>query len=269
MALNLYFHFHTSSPRARSVARSLSDALDGKGRIVVEDPRRADIIVSIGGDGTLLYALRKWRHLGIPFLGINAGNLGFLQEAGESRLEMAVERLAAGRYDLSPYPLLEAVLVDGAGNERGIAGEAFNEVILERETTRTLRLTIEIESHRLGPVIGDGIIVAAPAGSTAYTLSAGGAVVHPGAAVLQITALNAHPSRLAGVVPNPIIVPDTMAVGLIPDWERHRNIRLVIDGETHPLPPHHGITVRKGSGRVELVTLGLQSFWSKLESKFI
>lgn len=269
MALSLYFHFHASSPRARSVAQRLSAAFKAKGQSIVEEPRGADIIVSVGGDGTLLYALRKWRHLGIPFLGINAGNLGFLQEAGESRLDLAVEGLTEGNYKLAAYPLLEAVLIDESGAEKGVVGEAFNEVVLERETTRTLRLAVEIEGHSLGPIIGDGIIVAAPAGSTAYTMSAGGAVVHPGAQVMQIVALNAHPSRLAGVVPNPIVVPDTMDVGLIPDWERHRNIRLVIDGETHPLPPGHGITVRRGQGQIQLITLGLESFWAKLESKFI
>ncbi|HEX6988670.1 MAG TPA: NAD(+)/NADH kinase [Bacillota bacterium] len=252
--------FAPGGDRAQQVKDRLTRMLETAGLELVDEPQGPDdLVITLGGDGTFLEALRRYGRVDPVFCGINAGNLGFLQEIDSDNLVPAVERILQGRYAISRHGLLT---VDPVG------GEAFNDVVVERSDTRALRLVLRVDGQELGPVIADGVLVATPMGSTAYALAAGGAVVQPGADVLQILVINAHPSRLTRVLTAPLIVPGDAVVDVEIDWHRRRQPRLVIDGSEAPLEPGTHVRIRTGERAVRVLRLGLLGFWERLRAKF-
>lgn len=260
--LAVYLHTRDDSPRAAHVRARLAEVLSDRGHTPAAEPAQAQLIASIGGDGTLLGAISRYHHLELPFLGVNAGNLGFLQEADENDLQRVVDQLAAGQYEAVAVPLLEARLHDT------LVGYAFNEVVLERSGTRTLKIIMQVNGVEIGTLVGDGVMVASPAGSTAYSLAAGGAMMAPTVEALQLVTVNPHQSRLASPMPTPIILAPDSTVGFFLALDRPRSARLVLDGHAHPLPAGEGVTIRRSDRTVRLVRLGIHSFWEHVRQKF-
>ncbi|GIX33603.1 MAG: NAD kinase [Lysobacterales bacterium] len=178
------------SPAAQEAREALSE------RIPVVEPERADVIVVLGGDGFMLRTLHRFLHLAKPFFGMKLGTVGFLMN--EYRPEGLLERLEhAHRHQLRP---LEMRAVTEAG---GVAEAlAFNEVSLLRETKQAAKLRIVLNGQeRLKELICDGILVATPAGSTAYNLSAHGPILPLDSRVLALTPLAAfRPRRWRGAI---------------------------------------------------------------------
>ena len=222
---------------------------------------------SLGGDGTFLAALRRFRQLDPVFCGINAGHLGFLQEIDEDTLIPALDRILKGEYVIEEHHLLDVVLLQGQRETSAL--QAFNDVVIERRDTRTLRLTLKVDGTELGPVVADGLLVATTAGSTAYAFAAGGAVVHPACPVLQVLAINAHRSRLTRAIDAPLIVPHDAVIDVAVDWTRERQARLVLDGEEAAVTPGDQVRIRRSRQRVRVLRLGLVNFWERLRSKFL
>lgn len=229
-----------------------------------------DLVISLGGDGTLLQAVRRHRATGAAFLGINAGHLGFLQEAEEDQLVAVVDRLRRDRLRVVEQRLLEVAVLDRRGAAEGgplLTAWAVNDALVERRGTRALRLAVRVDGHDLGPVVADGVLVASPLGSTGHAYAAGGAVVHPEARVLQLLALNPHRSNLARGLPAPLILPEGAVVEVEVDSSRERTARLVVDGEEHPLGPEQRVRIRQGEATLRLVRLDLAGFWERVRLK--
>lgn len=229
-----------------------------------------DLVISLGGDGTFLKAVRRFAAARPAFLGINAGHLGFLQEAEEDQLVAAVERLSRGRFRVAEERLLAVSVVTpraGGEPEELPAARALNDVLVERHGTRALRVALRIDGHELGPVVADGILVCSPLGSTGHAYAAGGAIIHPAARVLQAVALNPHRSHLARGLPAPLVMPDTAVVEIAPDWGRERTARLVVDGEEVPLAREQAVRVRRGDEVLRVVRLDLAGFWERVSLK--
>ncbi|MCX5496916.1 NAD kinase [Kaistia dalseonensis] len=155
------------------------------------DPEAADVIVALGGDGFMLQTLHRFMNSGRPIYGMNRGSVGFLMN--EFREEALHERLAAA-LATTLYPLRMDAL-DVAGNEH--RAYAINEVSLFRQSYQTAKLRISIDDQvRLEELSGDGILVATPAGSTAYNLSAHGPILPIHAPLLALTPISAFRPRL-------------------------------------------------------------------------
>ena len=141
----------------------------------------ADIVVVLGGDGTILKAVHEFP--GVPLLGLNTGGLGYLASVGGGEAEMALKMLAEGRYVISERSLLEA---DGRF-------PALNDIVITREMSgRSVRLDLEADGRLVTRYMADGLIFATPTGSTAYSLSAGGPVLMPNSNCFVVTPLNPH-----------------------------------------------------------------------------
>lgn len=152
---------------------------------------QAQVLVSLGGDGTLLEAVHSPAGLSVPILGVNVGRLGFLTEVEAPDLFWAMDRLRAQDYQLERRHLLEASVVREGKRIRRVL--ALNDVVVSRgATARMLELTPFIGEEAVGAYRADGLIVATATGSTAYSLSAGGPIVHPGLDVLILTPICAH-----------------------------------------------------------------------------
>lgn len=154
-------------------------------------PAEADLIIAVGGDGTMLYAARLITNASVPLLGVNRGRLGFLADVSPQEMRERVDDVLAGRYEQEQRALLQARLIRQGRPE--IQAQALNDVVLQKwETGRMLDFETWIDDLYVNTHGGDGVIVATATGSTAYALSCGGPIIHPGLAALVLVPICPH-----------------------------------------------------------------------------
>ncbi len=200
---------HAAKPEARSVVRAVVKALRGRkipfalekataalaGRRSSLDERAlardSELLLVMGGDGTILRVLHKLGPAIRPIFGINIGSLGFLTCAGPAEIESAVESIADKTYLLSPRNLLIAEITDSRGRTTRLFG--LNDVVVSRgERSQLVKIHVEIDGAELTDYNADGLIIATPTGSTAYSLAAGGPVLMPDSGAFVVTPICPH-----------------------------------------------------------------------------
>ncbi|MDG1455743.1 MAG: NAD(+)/NADH kinase [Planctomycetota bacterium] len=189
-----------------------------------------DLIVVAGGDGALMSLLRMLNHPSIPVYGINFGRVGFLMNPAREAHEV-VGQIISGSCVQQHLPVLEATWKTTTGESGSAAG--VNDVVLERASGQTVHLDVFIDGVRLNAYSGDGMIVATPAGSTAYSLAAGGPVIHPDVVGILATPLNAHRPVQFHSLQFPVVLPLETTIRLVGKGVDKRPIRLVVDGEAN------------------------------------
>ena len=151
-----------------------------------------DVLLTFGGDGTLLRGARMLEGRGIPIRGINLGKVGFLTSVSRNALPAALDALVAGRYTTEPRQALKSFVLDADGQVTPL-DLALNDVVVHKGgVARVIRLDVVVQGESVGPYSADGIIVATPTGSTAYSLSARGPVVSPTHRALLLTPVSPH-----------------------------------------------------------------------------
>lgn len=240
--------------------QSLRDLFDPGGDFV---PGRFDLLISFGGDGTLLRGARLVATHHTPVLGVNLGHLGFLTSVGPGELEPAFEAVMDGQFWLDTRFTLEARVVDADGNPGG-THMALNDAVLHKGGfARVIRLAIYLGEDReeVGEYSADGIILATPTGSTAYSLSAGGGIVAPEMECVLATPICPHTLAV-----RPLVLPaDTVVEVEVRD---HNEVILTVDGqEGEALTRGDRLVVNRGEATVPLVRLHGQSFFSTLRRK--
>ncbi|MEV4218165.1 NAD kinase [Nonomuraea sp. NPDC049725] len=225
----------------------------------------AEVMIVLGGDGSLLRSAELARPAGTPLLGVNLGHVGFLAEAEVADLAAAVDSVVAGRYDVEERMTIDVL---ARQNGRVIADTwALNEVTVEKRE-RMLEVVAEIDGRPLSRWGCDGVICATPTGSTAYAFSAGGPVVWPEVEALLMVPISAHALFARPLVVSPR---STLAVEILPDTPVGV---LWCDGRRHfDLPAGTRVEVRRGSEPVRLARLhGVEStgapFTDRLVAKF-
>ncbi len=150
-----------------------------------------DLLITLGGDGTIVSASRVVAQHGVPVLGINLGRLGFLAEVEPSEVQKAIRAVLEGQYTIEERMMLRAEL--WRDHKILLNAEAINDVVLGRgAAARTVRVAVEVDSHYVMTQTADGIIVSTPTGSTAYCLAAGGPIVAPDLPCMVIMPIAAH-----------------------------------------------------------------------------
>lgn len=151
-----------------------------------------NVLITLGGDGTFLNAAHLPDKLDIPTIGINLGSVGFLTEMEPDDIESALELLLSGRYEVESRMMLTADVFDSDGNLLTTLN-ALNDVVIARAAgARIVSIDLRIDGNDVERIPGDGIIVATPTGSTAYSLAAGGPIVHPSMELILITPVCPH-----------------------------------------------------------------------------
>jgi len=158
-----------------------------------------DLLITLGGDGTIVSAVRSVAAYGVPILGVNLGRLGFLAEVEPSQVSTAIPAVLEGRYRVE-----ERMMLRTAQHREGqviLEAEAINDVVVGRgHASRTVRVAVDVDGHYVLTYAADGVIVSTPTGSTAYSLSAGGPIVAPDLNCIAITPIAAHLSALRALV---------------------------------------------------------------------
>ncbi|WP_456385893.1 NAD(+)/NADH kinase [Desulfolithobacter sp.] len=184
-----------------------------------------DMLVILGGDGTLLHVAAQACHLDIPVVGINLGNLGFLTEVAAGEMYQALETILAGQARIEKRMMLRASLFSGRNGQESEPLFALNEVVIVKESTdRIMRLSSWADEEFITTYKGDGLIISTPTGSTAYNLSAGGPIVHAELGTILVTPL--CPFMLES---RPVLLsPDVRITTRLADPES--DVRVIADG---------------------------------------
>ena len=242
---------------------SVAKAAKGHGIVLADSEelaRMCDLLMVIGGDGTVLRVARDTAGSNTPLLGVNAGRLGFLTTASTEDLKTALQNLWAGKFTIDPMPLVEA---SGTFAGRKIKAQALNDILISRGANpRLIEMEVAIDNEPLTTYRSDGLIVATPAGSTAYSLAAGGTVVTPRAEVMTLNPV--CPQALSN---RPLIVSfsSTIEVNIL----KHRaESYLSADGQMlTELVPGDRVTIRRSRQKARLVRLEGHSFFETLRHK--
>ena len=223
---------------------------------------RVDAVLVLGGDGTFLSAAREAAHADVPILGVNLGGLGFLTETAESDVYAALERLLAGNVEIDSRMMVEA-RVGSRGSKTTWTGCGLNDVVIHQsDESRMVQLDIRIGPTAIGTLAADGLIVATPTGSTAYSLSAGGPIVRP-----TIEALLATPICPHSLAFRPLLVGanEKLRIRVGPNVNR---ARLTVDGQiSRPLSAGDDVEIRRARTRVSMLSLKRESFYEVLREK--
>jgi NAD+ kinase len=221
----------------------------------------SDVILVLGGDGTILHTVRLLGARVKPLLGLNLGRLGFMATATECQVDEVVTALATGDFCTSERSCLQADFIDTQGKPARLVG--LNEVSLTRGTiSRSIHVEVLADGEPLNRFSGDGVILATPTGSTAYSLSAGGPLVTPDAAVFVVTAVCPHT-----LTSRSIVLPDHTVCKLRAADEREEILLTVDGGEPTHYKKSTSITVKRAPYTVPLVNLKNVSFFRILQEK--
>jgi NAD+ kinase len=223
--------------------------------------RGADLIVVLGGDGTMIGAARMVGDAETPVLGVNFGTLGYLADFTVDDMIPALESVLAGDYTIDRRLMLAATV--GRGGERLLHDRVLNDVVISKSA---LARIIEIEAWVDGKFVNcfraDGLIISTPTGSTAYNLSAGGPVIYPSMSAVVITPICPH--TLSN---RPLVVPDDAEFELVLKTQREE-VALTLDGQVGmPLEYDDRVTVRKSQTGFNLIQAHTRNYFDVLRNK--
>ena len=232
-------------------------------RPLQQELRGADMIIAFGGDGTILHLSKTAAHRDIPVLGVNLGSLGFMAELEQKELGRLGE-LMDEKYTVESRMMLDVSVVrEGRVIYSNLA---LNEAVVTRgAVSRVIRLHIRTEQGRLLDVTGDGVIVASPTGSTAYSLSAGGPVVEPTARNLIVSPICAH-----SVHANAYVLSPERVITVQTEKNSYKPVLLSVDGgRAFSLRSGDCVEVRRSKYDTKLVRLTKRSFCEILQKKML
>lgn len=223
---------------------------------------QSDLIIAIGGDGTMLHAANFARESGVPLLGINRGRLGFLADVLPDEMLASVDHILAGNYSCESRLLLRAHL--SRAGEADVTETAFNDIVLQRrETGRMVDIVATIDGTYVNTHSGDGLIVATATGSTAYALSCGGPIIDPRLDAVVIVPICPHT-----LTDRPIVVPASKSIGIRVLEREDTQAEVVIDGRTiAAMGPDDRLSITESEQRIQLIHPPGYDYFGILRSK--
>ena len=224
----------------------------------------ADLIIAIGGDGTMLYAARLASDKGVPLLGVNRGRLGFLADITPDEMLSSIDHVLSGNYTRDSRLQLQATLTHSDGSE--ISAIALNDVVLQRGGTgRMVDFETRVGDHYVNTHAGDGLIVATPTGSTAYALSCGGPIIEPQQDAVVIVPVCPHT-----LTDRPIVISAEQPIEVRLLQRDETKAEIAIDGRSiGEFKPNDRLIIGKASSRMTLIHPPGYDFYGILRSKLL
>lgn len=250
-------HVRGGRPATQEFADRLGEEIEAAGGSVLVDPDEApDMILAVGGDGTMLAAVQTAVAFDVPVLGFNLGTLGFLTEAEPDDVAAVVKRLVTGEFEVQTRLTVSAAI-------GGVSAVGVNDVVVEKvDSTRLVSLTVVIDGTEFATYRADGLIIATPTGSTAYSFSAGGPVVDPGVDALVLTPVASH-----SLFDRPLVLPADAEITVTARTDRLVRVNVdktdlgqIGEGET--------VDIRRGDRPARFVTFGSLTFPGLVREKF-
>lgn len=229
-----------------------------------EDVVEADAVLVLGGDGTILATSRLCAPRGTLMLPVHLGRFGFLTEVAPKELALALDDLLEGRYTVEERMMLSGEAIHDGRSHEQTSILALNDIVVANgPLSRVLHLRMLVDGKYVTTYAADGIILATPTGSTAYSLSAGGPLVHPSLQALLVTPICPHT-----LTARALVIPSASEVTIIVERDPHDVVRVTVDGQLgFPLKPGDEIRVRRAAYVARLLMVGGADFYDKLQSK--
>lgn len=232
----------------------------GKGFEVYDDvsdiTEDTSFVVSYGGDGTFLHSIEMLRGRDIPILGINSGRLGFLASVPREGAEEAIEALINGDYTIEERPLIEII-------SNGHTSFAFNEFTLQKSTLSMINVKLMVNGEYVANYMSDGLIVSSPSGSTAYSMSVGGAIIAPDCNCFIVNPIAPHNLNM-----RPIIISDQSVLELSA-VSRESGVLATMDNRWSNVENGAHFVVKKSLYHIRLVKLKNTSFYKTIREKLM
>jgi len=263
-----------SKPRAKELSVELKEWLTKRNLTVLDSEesdlekilQEADLMICLGGDGTILkvgHSIPPGRS--VPILGVNLGNVGFLTRVKADELFDELLHVFSGKFYSEKRFTLQG-FVKGPNFKSGKRFQAINDFVIHREElTRFLTITAKVSGEELATFSGDGVIVASPTGSTAYSMGAGGPLVYPTMEAMVLTPICAHT-----VFAKPLVIPSDFRVTLsiAPDHPEER-ARLIADGQIRvEISQGDVVEITRSEAELELISSSVRSYVGTLKEKF-
>ena len=226
----------------------------------------SDLIISIGGDGSLLKTVHSCGFPSSPIIGINTGHLGFFQEISPDKLDSFISDYEDGQYSIQDLSTVKAVVTTSDGLKNTHLG--LNEIIIKGRQSYSVHLDISIEGMSIERFSGDGILVATSAGSTAYNYSLGGSIVDPRLKLLQVTPIAPMNTTAYRSFTSSILLPAELSLGVVPENNGDR-IFVLNDGIQTGYSNVKEIRIAVSETVVYLMRFKDYHFWSKVKTKFL
>ncbi len=220
-------------------------------------PSNVDFVISYGGDGTFLNCVRTLAGRQIPILGVNSGRLGFLANVTKSGLEEAIISLRNKEFTLENRTMLQ---IDGLDNTIEYP-YALNEIGIQKSHVNMIDVEVATDNQFVATYRGDGVLVATPTGSTAYSLSVGGPILSPQANCLVISPVAPHTLTM-----RPLVIPDNVNLSISIHSRNNHNF-LTLDNRSYEIPNGCKLNIKKSEKSIILVQLQNNSFYQTLRNK--
>jgi len=221
-----------------------------------------DIVIVLGGDGTILSAACECAEMGIPVMGINLGRVGFMTETDQDSMEKAVDALINGEYKIENRMMME-IFVSSESGERKYT--ALNDIVVSKPDSQMINVGIFSDEEKITEYIADGVIIATPTGSTGYSLSAGGPVADPSTEMFLVTPICAHTLWARPSVLSP---EKEVSVKLFEGANPVASV--MVDGQLkEKIEEGDNVRIRKSDKKLKLIKFGKQSFYDILTAKLV
>jgi NAD+ kinase len=223
---------------------------------IAESLPQADVIIALGGDGTLISVARQAAQHNVPVIGVNQGRLGFLTDIAARELETSIPAMLAGAYDEERRAILQATV----GTQQ--AALALNDIVLSRGSTGSMiDMQVAVDGRVAYTLRADGLIIATPTGSTAYALSANGPIVHPAVAAMLMVPVAPH-----SLTNRPVVLSDSNVLTIT--LKRGTDAGLHCDGQSHfDIAAGESVTVRRSDLQVRLLHPRGYDYYDMLRQK--
>jgi NAD+ kinase len=226
---------------------------------------QSDLIITMGGDGTLIGVARNITRNSPPIFGVNMGHLGFITEFTKAEFFDQLEATLKGDYEITSLSLYQVEIFEKKKEEPKFKGYFLNDVVLNNnQISRMLTLSVESEGEHIYNLSGDGLIISSPIGSTAYSLAAGGPIIQPSVNAIVLTPICAH-----SLTHRPLVIPDHSSV-MIKAAKPDESIKLTLDGQQAVVISSSDIVkvTKKKSKVVHLIKNTDRTYFRTLKEKF-
>ena len=225
-----------------------------------------ELIICIGGDGTLLRLVQEFEFPKTPIVGINTGHLGFFQEILPEKIDDFIFFYNQGKYSIQGLSGVNVTVKTAGGSFRHIA---LNDITVRGVLTHPVHLNISINDSFIERFSGDGICVSTPAGSTAYNYALGGAIVDPRLSLLQVAPIAPMQNTAYRSFTSSVLLPGSDSLSVIPCGDFDKNLSVGYDGLMTEYKDVKELNIRLSRKKINLIRFDDYQFWEKVKSKFL
>ena len=261
--MNIFVNVNYSKEKAIEIKNRIINFSTINDLKIVEDIDKANLIISIGGDGTFIESARLIENTNIPLIGVNLGSLGYLTEINPDGLENALTQILNGNYYLESRMMLQGkVLRNG---ETICENKAINDITLTKNALGILRFDLYIDDVLINKYTADGIIICTPTGSTAYNLSCGGPIIEPNASIITITPLAPHT-----MINRSLVLSDNNVIKIkITEIRESQYGYIIFDGINNKIKLNDEIIIKKANTYTSILRLNKRGFLDIIRDKMI